>query len=36
MADLQFEVVSSNVPTTDLVTSYPDKPVNLGFDEWTS
>jgi hypothetical protein len=36
VADLQFEVVSSNVPTTDLVTSYPDKPVNLGFDEWTS
>jgi hypothetical protein len=36
MADLQFEVVSSSVPTTDLVTVYPDKPVNLTFDEWTS
>jgi hypothetical protein len=33
MADLQFEVVSSSVPTTDLVTVYPDKPVNLAFDE---
>lgn len=36
MADLQFEVVSSSVPTTDLVTTYPDKPVNLAFDEWAS
>jgi hypothetical protein len=33
MADLSFEIVSSDVPTTDLVTVYPEKPINLKFDE---
>jgi hypothetical protein len=38
MADLAFEIVSSDVPTTDLAsvaqaTVYPDRPVNLKFDE---
>jgi hypothetical protein len=33
VSDIQFEVVSTNVPTTDLVANYPDKPVNLTFDE---
>jgi len=33
MNDINFEIVSTNVPTTDLVTNYPDKPVNLSFDD---
>lgn len=33
VSDIQFEVVSTIVPTTALVTSYPDKPVNLNFEE---
>ena len=36
VSDIQFEVVSENFPTTDLVASnqlYPDKPVNLNFEE---
>ena len=38
MADLSFEIVSSDVPTTDLAsvrlaTVYPEKPINLNFDE---
>ncbi len=33
MADLSLEIVSSDVPTTDLVAVYPDKPINLKFDE---
>jgi hypothetical protein len=35
LSDIQFDTVSSNVPTTDLMvdTDYPDKPVNLSFDE---
>jgi hypothetical protein len=36
VSDIQFEVVTINVPTTDLIANnrdYPDKPVNLTFDE---
>jgi hypothetical protein len=33
MAGLSFEIVSSDVPTTDLVTVYREKPINLRFDE---
>jgi hypothetical protein len=33
MADVQFSVVSSSTPTTDLKTDYPDAPVNLSFEE---
>jgi hypothetical protein len=34
MSNVQFESVSLNTPTTDLLaTDYPDKPINLNFDE---
>jgi hypothetical protein len=33
MAEVQLAVVSSNTPTTDLKTDYPDGPVNLSFEE---
>jgi hypothetical protein len=33
MADLSFEIASSDVPTTDMVTAHPEKPINLRFDE---
>ncbi|MGB8841976.1 MAG: hypothetical protein WCC64_13015, partial [Aliidongia sp.] len=33
VSDIQFEVVSTSVPTTDLFGNYPDKPVNLNFEE---
>lgn len=33
MADVHIETVSSSVPTTNLVTDYPDKPSNLNFNE---
>lgn len=33
MADVQFSVVSSSTPTTDLKTDYPDAPINLSFEE---
>jgi hypothetical protein len=33
MADLALEIVSQDVPATDLVAVYPDKPINLKFDE---
>jgi hypothetical protein len=35
MADIRLEIVSLNVPTTNIerVTVYPDKPVNLNVDE---
>jgi len=33
LADLSFEIVSLDVPTTDLVKDYPEKPINLRFDE---
>jgi hypothetical protein len=35
MAEIRLEIVSLNVPTTNIerVTVYPDKPVNLNVDE---
>jgi len=33
IAEVSLEIVSSDVPTTDLATVYPEKPINLNFDE---
>ncbi|MGZ3289261.1 MAG: hypothetical protein ACXU89_07670 [Xanthobacteraceae bacterium] len=33
IAEVSLEIVSSDVPTTDLATAYPEKPINLNFDE---
>jgi hypothetical protein len=33
IAEVSLEIVSSDVPTTDLGTAYPEKPINLNFDE---
>jgi len=33
VSDIQFEVVSTNVPTSDLFGNYPDKPMNLNLEE---
>jgi hypothetical protein len=33
MAALSLEPVSSDIPTTDLKTEYPDRPANLSFDQ---
>lgn len=33
VADVQLDSVGKNVPTTNAVEHYPDRPVNLSFDE---